>query len=232
MASREKEVNHMSGEEIKVVIAGMSPLIRLGLVHTLYKEQGFSVFREIDGLSDLTRKLTGDEADIAVIENSFAMWEVVDLLKKLTVICNVPILVVSERSDRSYVGSVLSAGAAGIYMMSEPADLLACAIRKVLSGGTYLSASLSRENGGTFADDEPGGQFGIERLSERELRVFELMGMGYDTKEIGEQLHVGSKTVETHRRHIRLKLDSKNTSALLRRAISWVVQTQRQPACS
>lgn len=222
----------MSGESIKIVIAGMSPIIRLGLVHTLYRERGFSVFREVDGLSDLAPELTSGEADIAVIENSFAKWEVVELLKSLRVFCNVPMLVVSARSDRAYVGTVLSAGANGIYMMGEPVDLLPRAIRKVLSGGTYLSASLNEEIVGAIANNEQGGQFGIEKLSERELQVFELMGMGYDTNEIGEQLHVGIKTVETHRRHIRQKLDAKNTSALLRRAISWVVQTQRQSACS
>lgn len=215
----------MQGEKIKVVIAGQSPVIRLGLVHTLYKDADVTVVREVDGLTEVMHVLASVEPDAAVIENSFAMWEAVDLLKKLNATCNVPILIVSERADRSYISSVLNAGAAGIFMTKEPLDQLVPSIRKVVSGGTYLSETLSQEIIETTGENYWDGQFGIDQLSERELQLFELMGMGYDTGEIGEKLHIGTKTVETHRRHIRQKLGSNNTSELLRKAISWVVQT-------
>lgn len=218
----------MQRDKIKVVIAGQSPVIRLGLVHTLYKEADVMVVREVDGLSEVMHVLTSVEPDVAVIENSSVKWEVVGFLKKLKVSDSASILILSEGADKSYVESVLRAGARGLMLTKEPLDLLLPAIRKISNGGTYLSERLSQEVMEAADEKDWHGQFGIDQLSEREIQVFELMGMGYDTNEIGEKLHISTKTVETHRRHLRQKLDIRNTSALLRSAISWVVQTQRQ----
>lgn len=218
----------MQRDKIKVVIAGQSPIIRLGLVHTLYNETEVTVVREIAGLFDVLQVLTSIKPDVAVIENSFAKWEVVDLLQRLGATSSVPILILAEGADQSYADSVLRAGARGLMLTSEPLGLLVPALRKVINGGAFLSESLRQENKEASAGRVSGGQFGIHKLSDRELQVFELMGTGYDTKEIGEKLHIGTKTVESHRRHIKQKLDFNNTSELLRSAISWVVQTRRQ----
>lgn len=219
----------MQEDRIKVVIAGQSPFVRMGLAHALYNEgANVRIIREVDGLSDVEQALTNIEPDVALIENSFAMWEVVELLKKLHAICSVPILVLSGQAERCYVESVLGAGARGFFLSIEPLELLLPAIRKILNGGTYLSERLSQEVMQATGENDWGGQFHIDQLSEPELKIFELTGLGYDTNEISERLHVSTNTVETHRRHIRQKFAINNTSELLRGAISWVVSTQRQ----
>lgn len=223
-----EERDRMQGNKVNVLIAGKSPIIRMGLAHALYAEPSLRVIRDFDGLCGVGKEISSAKADVAVIENSFAMWEVVDLIKKLDDACGIPILIVSERCDRLYVSSMLSAGAAGILITKEPSDHLVAAIRKIISGGTYLSETLSQKVMEATGENNWGGHLGIEQLSDRELQLLELMGMGYNTNEIGKKLHIGTKTVETHRRHIRQKLGSQNTSELLRRAISWVVQSQPQ----
>ncbi len=218
----------MQEDKIKVVIAGQSPFVRIGLAHALYNEgASVRIIREVDGLSDVEQALTSVEPDVAVIENSFAMWEVVDLLKRLRATCSVPILVLSGQADRRYVESVLGAGAQGFFLSIEPLELLLPAIRKILNAGTYLSESLGQGVMQATHENDWGGQFGIDQLSEPELQIFELMGMGYDTNEIGEKLHIGASTVESHRRDMGQKFGINDTSELLRGAISWVIQTQR-----
>lgn len=221
----------MQEDKIKVVIAGQSPFVRIGLAHALYNEgASVRIIREVDSLSDVEQALTNIEPDVAVIENSFATWEVVDLLKKLHAACSVPILVLSGQADRRYVESVLGAGARGFFLSIEPLELLLPAIRKILNGGTYLSERLSQEVMQATDENDWGGRFRIDQLSEPELQIFRLTGLGYDINEISEKLHISTDTVENHRRYTRQKLAINNTSEFLRRAISWVVSTLSQVA--
>ena len=62
----------------------------------------------------------------------------------------------------------------------------------------------------------------IERLSDRELEVFSLIGQGFSTKQIGERLHLSIKTIETYRAHIKEKLNLADASELLQYAIRWI----------
>jgi DNA-binding CsgD family transcriptional regulator len=66
------------------------------------------------------------------------------------------------------------------------------------------------------------GKLSVERLSDRELEVFRLIGQGYGTREMAERLHLSQKTIETYRAHIKDKLDLLDTNELLRTAIQWV----------
>jgi DNA-binding NarL/FixJ family response regulator len=99
------------------------------------------------------------------------------------------------------------------------------AIRQVLDGKVYLSDRMSER----LAQRLFGGQGKLERtaveaLSDRELEVFQLIGGGLTTLEIAEQLHLGVKTIETHRRHIKAKLNLDNTAQLGRDSAQWVLE--------
>ena len=214
-------------KEIRVLIAGRSPVIRLGLIQTLSREAGVTVVSEVDGLCDFVQVLTSVEPDVAIIENSFAKWETVDLLEELDDTSGIAIIVLSAAADSGYVETVLGAGAGGFLRSSESMECLLPAIRKVLSGGVYISHGLSREV--LEGTEENGSRCcnGVDRLSEREFQIFELLGNGYDVNKIGEKLHIGTKTVEIHRRELILKLGISETNELTRRAITYVVQTHR-----
>jgi DNA-binding NarL/FixJ family response regulator len=73
-------------------------------------------------------------------------------------------------------------------------------------------------------DDESAGENPIERLSDREIQVFELIGNGVSTKDIAERLHISVKTVETHRENIKRKLDLGANLELIRWAVQWVFE--------
>jgi DNA-binding NarL/FixJ family response regulator len=120
-----------------------------------------------------------------------------------------------------YAERVLRAGAAGYVMKQEATDKVLIALRKVLSGGIYLSERMSSKfmhqlvGGGKVTAN---GSL-IERLSDRELEVFGLIGEGRGTRQIADQLHLSVKTVESHRAHIKEKLNLRSATELVHRAI-------------
>jgi DNA-binding NarL/FixJ family response regulator len=130
-------------------------------------------------------------------------------------------LVLSMYDEAVYAERVLRAGAAGYVMKQEATDKVLIALRKVLAGGIYLSEKMSSKfmhqlvGGGKAAN---GGSL-IERLSDRELEVFGLIGEGRGTRQIAEQLHLSVKTVESHRAHIKEKLNLRSATELVHRAI-------------
>jgi DNA-binding NarL/FixJ family response regulator len=96
------------------------------------------------------------------------------------------------------------------------------AIRKILSGEIYLSVAISSKilQGFTGKKTDKAG-FSVESLSDRELQVFRLIGSGLGTRQIAKQFCRSTKTVETYREHIKLKLDLKNSVELIQTAIQW-----------
>jgi DNA-binding NarL/FixJ family response regulator len=134
-----------------------------------------------------------------------------------------PVLIVSMHDESLYGERALRAGAKGYIMKKEARTRIVEAIRRVLNGSFYLSDEMSTkillQYQGRRMDEESSS---IERLSDRELEVFELFGRGFSTREIAESLLISPKTVESHRNRIKTKLAVDSTSELLQRAVQWV----------
>jgi DNA-binding NarL/FixJ family response regulator len=122
-----------------------------------------------------------------------------------------------------YAARVLRAGARGYIMKDEAVSDLQEAIRRVRDGQIYLSERMAQQllesvaGGSTRPTDSP-----LDRLSDREREVFELLGRGLSIKEIGKRLHLSVKTIETYKAHLKQKLNLESTSQLVRHAVSWV----------
>jgi DNA-binding NarL/FixJ family response regulator len=119
-----------------------------------------------------------------------------------------------------YAERVLRAGAAGYIMKQEATEKVLGAIRHVLGGGVYLSDKLNAKlmHQLVGGKTQPGAS-SMERLSDRELEVFNLIGQGCSTRQIAGQLHLSIKTIESHRAHIKEKLNLDNATQLVHRAI-------------
>ena len=116
----------------------------------------------------------------------------------------------------------LRAGAAGYIMKQEPAERVLVAIRQILGGEISLSENMEKK----MMKQLVGGRAArtgspLEDLSDRELEVFRLIGKGYSTRQIAEELHLSIKTIESHRAHIKEKLNLKNAMELVQHAIQW-----------
>ena len=147
-----------------------------------------------------------------------------DLIKTLKVQFPVlPTLVLSQHEETLYAERALRAGARGYVMKEEAADDVRRAIRAILNGELYVSRKMSvlalhkLLAGGT----EKQGNY-IDRLTDRELQVFQMLGAGKGTADVAVELHVSFKTVETHRENIKRKLGLRNAVDLLCHAVHWV----------
>ena len=140
---------------------------------------------------------------------------------------DLPILMLSRHDDSLYALRALRAGALGYVTKREALTNVLLALRKVLKGEIYLSPRFSERLvfqathyiGGN--SDSP-----LNRLTNRELEVIELLGRGLGTKDVASELHLSVKTIETHRAHIKEKLSFSDANELVRFAVEWVVQRE------
>jgi DNA-binding NarL/FixJ family response regulator len=137
------------------------------------------------------------------------------------------VLVVSMHDELVYAERVIRAGARGYIMKEAGGENLLAAIRQVLRGEVYVSARISARILDSLSSRKPRGSHSpIEKLSDREFEVFQLIGQGKSTRDIAAQLHLSPKTVDVHRSHLKAKLQLKDATALMRHAVRWV-ETQR-----
>ena len=129
------------------------------------------------------------------------------------------VLALSAHDDRGYLQEAIKAGAAGYILKRSAASELIHAIRTVVAGGSYLDPALTREAFSGFA--RTSGRKGAEldgELTARETEVVRLVAHGYSNREVGAQLDIGIKTVETHRAHAMEKLRLTGRADLVRYA--------------
>ena len=206
-----------------VFVVDDHPVIRWGYISLINQEPDLEVCGEADTAFEALDKIPEASPDLAIVDISLAGMNGIELTKQLQVLHpDLPVLIVSMHDEVLYGDRALRAGARGYIMKREVRTKIVEAIRRLLSGGTYLSDQMSTRllkqyQGGRFDERSP-----IERLSDRELEVFELYGRGYSTREIAEALFISRKTVESHRNRIKDKLGLESTSQFLQRAVQWV----------
>jgi DNA-binding NarL/FixJ family response regulator len=164
------------------------------------------------------------DPDLVIVDISLEGMNGIELTKHLQARDpGLPVLIVSMHDESLYGERALRAGARGYIMKKEAHTKIIEAVRRILNGSYYLSDAMNTkillQYQGRRFDAE---QSSIERLSDRELEVFELFGRGYTTREIAEALLISPKTVESHRNRIKGKLAIDSTAELLQHAVQWV----------
>jgi DNA-binding NarL/FixJ family response regulator len=161
--------------------------------------------------------------DAVIVDLSLAESNGLELIKHFKArYPSLGILVLSTHDESLYAERALRAGARGYVMKQAPTSEVMKAIRQVLAGELYLSDAIRTKL--VHKQLHHGHQRGsdVERLSDRELEVFEMIGHGHTTRQISSKLHLSVSTVETHRAHIKEKLRLTNAVELVRRAVEWV----------
>ena len=197
----------------RVGIADDHQLLRMGLRQLLEASGAFLVVGEAETRAELDGMLDQRDPDLLILDLQLKDGSV---LEHLPVVMqkypHLRVLVLSMHDQRVYAERCLRLGACGYLMKDEAAGQVVQALRTLAAGGTYLSPSLGdgRRNGPP-----------IERLSDRELQVFELIGDGLPVRAIATRLCVSEKTVEAHKANIKRKLDLDHGTELTRLAMAW-----------
>jgi len=208
----------------RIVIVDDHPLFRKGLEQLIDSHEGLAVCGEAANAGealDVVRKI---KPDLVIVDLSLPGAHGLELIKNIRAeFPKLPILVLSMHDESLYALRALRAGAQGYVMKQEALENVIYALHELFAGRPYLSAAMSSEVIAKFAHgpDEPKKDV-MEQLSDRELEVLELIGKGRDVREIAADLHLSPKTVETHRSHIKEKLNLNNARQVARFAIQWV----------
>jgi DNA-binding NarL/FixJ family response regulator len=208
---------------IKVVLVEDHQMFREWLAHLITKRAAATVCGETDNIQEALELIKETEPDIALVDISLKGSSGLELIKDLKAHgLNVPVLVLSMHEETLYAERVLRAGARGYITKSEASSTLLKAIQMVLSGQIYLGESMTAtilERVTTRAGQSTSG---IALLADRELEVFQLIGKGFNGREIAERLHLGETTVDSYRARIKEKLKLRNAAELYSRAAQWV----------
>ena len=208
----------------QIVIVDDHPLFRKGLEAMIHSDGAFAVCGEAGNAAeamDVIRKL---KPDMAIVDVSLPGANGIELIKNIRVeFPKLPILVLSMHDESLYAVRALRAGADGYVMKHDAMANVIHAVHEIFNGRPYLSPAMAAQVITKFAHRQAEGDTEVvERLSDRELEILELIGKGKEVREIAKQLHVSPKTVETHRAHIKDKLDLKNSREVARFALGWV----------
>lgn len=204
------------------------PVMREGYVSLLNAEPDLEVVAEASSAEEGFDLATDTTYDIAIVDLSLPGVNGVELIKRLRSIDpEVRVLVVSAHDESLYAERALRAGARGYLMKHESAKQFVQAVRTVLDGELYLSESLQtrflQDRFGHASEPTPA----IERLTDRELEVFEHFGRGQSTREVAEAMGLSLKTIESHRANIKHKLGIDRAAEFMQRAVLWVESPMR-----
>jgi len=210
----------------RILIVDDHPLVRTGFAQLIGDCPDLEVCGEAADMAEALRLINSDCPDLAIIDLSLAGGSGLDLIERIkSRNQDVLMLVASMHDETLYAERVLAAGARGYINKQEAQENIIRAIRQVLAGKVYLSEAMTERmlNGLVDVRDEKRD---IERLSNRELQVFELIGQGVPVSQIASQLNLSVKTIETHQAHIKKKLGLGSAHELNQRAIRWVMDQE------
>ncbi len=204
----------------KIMIVDDHPIMREGLAQLINHEKDLGICGQFEEATKAFEGIATLKPDIAIVDISLKGSSGIELLKNIKVhYPKLLVLVLSMHDESLYAERVLRAGASGYIMKQEATERVLVALRKVLNGEIYLSEKMSTKLMHQLVGGRVSSGSLMERLSDRELEVFGLIGQGRGTREIAEQLHLSVKTIESHRAHIKEKLNLKNATELVHRAI-------------
>jgi DNA-binding NarL/FixJ family response regulator len=213
-----------SPEKRNILIVDDHPIVRQGLAQLIGQEHDLNVCGQAEDAYQAMKAIRDLKPDLVVVDIALKETSGMELIKDIKVqYPGLPVLTLSMHDEAVYGERALRAGAKGYIMKQEATDKVVTAIRRVLAGEVYISDGMAAKMVGRLVGSASDrGTSPIERLSDRELEVFRLIGEGYGTREMAEKLHLSVKTIETYRAHIKDKLGFQDANELLRSAIQWV----------
>jgi DNA-binding NarL/FixJ family response regulator len=219
-----KKGGKKSAPRHRLLLVDDHPMTRAGIAQLIGKQPDLEVCGEAGSPAEALTQIEKCNPGLLLTDITMPGRSGVEFVKDvLAVHPNLAILVVSMHDESIYAERCLRAGARGYIMKEAGGEKLLAAIRRVLAGQVYVSDEMSARILDNLSARKPRGSSSpIEKLSDREFEIFQLIGQGKSSREIAEQLHLSPKTVDVHRGNIKEKLELKDATALVRHAVRWL----------
>lgn len=217
-------------DRVRVYIVDDHPTVRRGLAAMIADEPDLELCGEAADCATATGDISRLHPDVVITDISLGGSSGLELIKNIQALDpGINIVVLSVHDEAIYALRVLKAGAKGYVMKLDLASKVIDAIRKVSRGQMYVSDDVAGQmlsrlvSGRTEQGNSP-----VSNLSDRELEVVTLIGSGLATREVASRLNLSVKTVETHRAHIKTKIELTTASQLVQFCVRWVEDSKRQ----
>jgi DNA-binding NarL/FixJ family response regulator len=216
-------VNEEKPNKSRIFLVDDHAMFREGLRQLIDRETDLMVCGDAAQPDEAMEQIRKLKPDLAIVDISLEGGNGIDLVKAVkSEFEEMPVLIVSMHDETLYAERALRAGAMGYVMKQEPAKTVKTAIRKVLGGDMHLSEKMASSVITKFmhgSDDLPPSP--LEKLSDRELEVFQMLGMGKGVRQIAEEMDVTVPTVNSFRNRIKEKLQLKSSTEVMLHAIHW-----------
>lgn len=202
----------------RILLVDDHAVVRRGVCEILTAALNQVTFGEASKPSEAMNELQNDTWDVVVLDLSLPGRGGLDTLREIKRLYpQLPVLVLSMHAEEHYALRALRAGAAGYVNKESAAEELAVAVRKVLAGGTHVSARLAETLAKSYRGDTTRPVH--ERLSDRELEVLRGLSKGKTVKQIGIDLSLSEKTVSTYRTRLLEKMQMRTNAELIQYAL-------------
>lgn len=204
-------------DKIKILIADDHPVVREGFKQIISKADDLIVAGEALSGFEVIEQVSKNKFDVVVLDLSMPGKDGLEVLKDLkSIMPGLPVLILSMHPEEQAALRTFKSGAAGYLNKESAPGELVNAIRKIHSGGKYVSPAMAEKLVNNLDKKEETPH---EALSDREFQVFRLLASGMDADEIAEELFISVKTVRTYRDRILEKLNLKNNVEIAHYAI-------------
>ncbi len=212
----------------RILLVDDHPFMRAGLGQLIDRQTDMAVCGEAGNPAEAFAQLEKTKPELVLTDLTMPGRSGLEFVKDLRALDpTLLVLVVSMHDEAVYAERALRAGARGYIMTEAGGENLLAAMRQLLRGELYVSPRMSARILEALSSARPRGSSSpIEKLTDREFEVFQLIGQGKSTRDIAEQLHLSPKTVDVHRSNIKEKLELRDATALIRHAVRWV-ETQQ-----
>ena len=212
-------------ENLRILVVDDHPLFQEALRELINREPGWEVCGKATDAPEAIRLVAEARPDLVIVDISLGETNGIDLIKQISSQNpDLPILVVSMHDESLYSERAIRAGAMGYVTKHEPPKIVKAAIQQVLAGELYLSHKMATSLLAKLIHGEADvpKETPFDRLTDRELEVFRLLGEGKGARQIAQQLNLSVATINSFRARIREKLHLKNSTELLLQAGNWV----------
>jgi DNA-binding NarL/FixJ family response regulator len=218
------QANSIPKNPCKVLLVEDHPMFREHLAQLIDRDLGMSVCGETDNIRDAMQLIEATQPDIAIVDITLRGSSGLELIKDIKAQgLDLNVLVLSMHDEELYAERALRAGAKGYITKNEASTEVIRAIRCVMKGEVYASRQMTAKLLERMTQKRtPPELAGMDKLADRELEVFQLLGRGKSTREISQSLNLGESTVETYRSRIKDKLQLRSAAELYLRAGQWV----------
>ena len=216
-------MNSKPPEKKQIFIVDDHAMFRDGLRQLIDREADLMVCGDAADVIEALEGISKSKPDLVIVDISLSGKSGIDLIKAIKdKYEDMPVLVVSMHEESLYAERALRAGAMGYVMKQEPAKVVKMAIRKLLAGDMHLSEKMANGVISKFIrgrDEVPPSP--LEKLSDRELEVFRMLGLGKGVRQIAEELSLTIPTINSFRNRIKEKLQLNSSTEVMLHAIHW-----------